>query len=87
VPLPLITKRGGHADQLSHSYEAMDKYRIRSLAGILRSGSLRPEQRHTTLLELKKKCRIVANGAVKRGRSDEAQYYESLPSDMEAGLS
>lgn len=86
VPLPLITKRGGHPDQLSESYEAMDKYRIQSLAGMLRSGTLSPDQTRTTLLELKKKCRIVANGAAKRGRSAEAQYYASLPDETEAVL-
>jgi glycosyltransferase involved in cell wall biosynthesis len=87
VPCPLITKRGGHSDQLSRSYEVMDIYRIRSLAGMVRSGALAPGQVQKTLLELTKKCRIVANGAAKRGRDAEARYYESLPHDVEAGLS
>ncbi len=86
VPVALITKRGGHADQLSHRYEAMDKYRIQSLAGMLRSGRLGSGQMLTTFLELKKKCRIVANGATKRGRNDEATYYHSLPHAMEVEL-
>ena len=50
VPLPgplypqsAHREKGGHADQLSRSYEVMDKYRIRSLTKILESDALKDE--------------------------------------------
>ena len=82
IPSPLIVKRGGHADQLSRSYEVMDKYRIRSLAKILESDVLNDDLRRRTLAELRQKCVIVAQGAEKRGRPEEAEYYLSLPDSL-----
>jgi len=78
IERPLIVKRGGHDDQLSRSYEAMDRYRIQSLLNILNSGILNETQKIKTAEELRTKCRIVANGARKRGRSEEAEYYLKL---------
>ena len=85
IPSPLIVKRGGHADQLSRSYEAMDKYRIRSLAKLLESGALRDDLRRRTVAELRQKCVIVARGAEKRGRAEEAEYYLSIPDSIALG--
>ncbi len=82
IPTPLIVKRGGHADQLSRSYEVMDKYRIRSLAKILESGTLKDDLRLCTLAELRQKCAIVGQGAMRRGRPEEADYYRSLPDSI-----
>ncbi len=76
---PLIIKQGGHADQLSRRFEAMDRFRIRSLEKILTNGSLTAAQKSLTLEELRKKCAVYANGARKRGRADEAEEYERLP--------
>jgi glycosyltransferase involved in cell wall biosynthesis len=74
---PLIVKRGGHADQLSKAV-GLDRYRIRSLDKLLKSKLLTPEQYRAAAQTLKKKCRIYANGCRKRGRIDEAVYYEEL---------
>ena len=79
IPRPLIVKRGGHADQLSRSFEAMDKYRIRSLVKMLESGELKGDLRQRTRDELRRKCAIIAQGARKRGRPEEAAEYLSLP--------
>jgi len=78
IERPLIIKRGGHDDQLSRSYEAMDKFRIQSLDNLLKSGILNEIQKIKAEEELKIKCRIVANGAKKRGRAEEAEYYLKL---------
>ncbi|OPX93431.1 MAG: UDP-Glc:alpha-D-GlcNAc-diphosphoundecaprenol beta-1,3-glucosyltransferase WfgD [Syntrophorhabdus sp. PtaU1.Bin002] len=78
VDKPLIVKRGGHEDQLSRKYEAMDKFRIESLLKIIRSGMLSDDMLHAALEELKKKCLIYANGARKRGRLREADLYLNL---------
>jgi glycosyltransferase involved in cell wall biosynthesis len=79
IPEALIVKRGGHADQLSSSYEVMDRYRIQAMTKALRSCSLTEPQRQGTLSELRKKCNVVARGAEKRGRYEEARHYRSLP--------
>lgn len=78
IEKPLIVKRGGHPDQLSKKYEAMDKFRIKALIKMLNSGDLDEEKRRLTLLELAKKSAIVAKGAEKRGKIEEADYYYSL---------
>ena len=74
----LIVKQGGHADQLSRRFEAMDRFRIASLQKILSQQILTPEQRVLTLAELRKKCAIYAKGAEKRGRLNEAEEYVKL---------
>lgn len=85
IPQPLIIKHGGHADQLSRSMEAMDKYRIKSLVRLLQTSPLNEEQRQSALAELAKKCTIVAQGAEKRGMAEEASFYSSLPGDFTPG--
>jgi hypothetical protein len=61
----LIVKRGGHPGQLSKSMPAMDRFRIYSIIKILKSG-LSPEREKLAGAELKRKCAIVAKGALKR---------------------
>jgi len=78
IDKPLIIKRGGHEDQLSKRYEAMDKYRIQSLVKLLKTGSLDENQRNKTIMELEKKCMIYAHGARKRGKVEEAEEYLSI---------
>ena len=82
IEKPLITKRGGHEDQLSRRYEAMDRFRIQSLFNILKSHTLPLPMHHAALEELKRKCRIYALGAEKRGKEEEVAYYESLPGQL-----
>jgi len=83
VDKPFIVKRGGHKDQLSRTYEAIDRFRINSLAKIIQSDALSPEMRIAALNELRKKCRIYAMGAKKRGRFQEADYYLILCGTLE----
>ena len=74
---PLIIKHGGHEDQLSKA-AGLDKYRIQALTIIVKSGQLSESQTRAALQTLKEKCAIFANGCRKRGREDEAKYYEEL---------
>lgn len=75
---PLIIKRGGHADQLSYRHWGMDRFRVAALSKLLGQGRLTPEQRQATVRVLNQKCRILADGAAKRGRADEASRYSAL---------
>jgi glycosyltransferase involved in cell wall biosynthesis len=84
IPLiskPLVVKRGGHGDQLSHSMWGMDRYRVQSLRNLLRNG-LVGEKRNWTLETLHRKILILSQGARKRGKQDEAATYEAILSDF-----
>jgi len=88
IPLidrPLIVKTGGHADQLSRRFPAMDRFRIRSLVNLLHRNILTLRQEEATLKELKRKCRIYAEGCFKRGRKTEGQFYLELPGKVGGG--
>ncbi len=77
IDAPLIIKRGGHEDQLSKG-TGLDKFRIKAIKKIIKSGLLSEDQRRAAVKTLKKKCDIYAAGCRKRGRTDEANYYTSL---------
>jgi glycosyltransferase involved in cell wall biosynthesis len=77
IDTPLIVKRGGHEDQLSRS-SGLDKYRIKSIKNIIKSNLLSKIQHRAAVQTLKEKCAIYASGCRKRGRVDEAEYYEAL---------
>jgi len=74
---PLVVKRGGHPDQLSRRH-SLDRYRIQSLAKILRSGTLSDDQAWAARAKLREKCVIYAAGCRKRGKIREAETYEAL---------
>ena len=76
IDVPLVLKRGGHADQLSRRYWGMDRFRIVTLCKLLDSGWLSGRRQRATLDMLHAKCRILAQGAQKRRKS--AAIYESL---------
>jgi len=46
---------------------------------MIESGQLTDEQRDLTLREIGRKCAILAAGAAKRGKAEEAAYYASFP--------
>ena len=74
----LLTKHGGHADQLSKKYGAMDRFRIRALHRLLASGCLTATQQHLATEMLLIKLKIYINGAHKRQRHQAVINYEKL---------
>jgi glycosyltransferase involved in cell wall biosynthesis len=74
IDKPMIVKRGGHEDQLS-KMPGLDKYRIHAIKKILQSNILSHAQSQAAQQTLKEKCRIYADGCIKRGRNKEAAYY------------
>ena len=82
IPDRLTIKRGGHADQLSRSIWGMDRYRILALQKVLRS-DLDRSQEAAVLKMLRHKVAIVAAGARKRGREQEAQNLEAIVAELE----
>jgi glycosyltransferase involved in cell wall biosynthesis len=77
IGMPLIVKRGGHADQLSRMPE-LDKYRIQSICGLLDRGCLSTDQARAAIKTLTEKCAIYARGCRKRGRREDARHFERL---------
>ncbi|NIT12840.1 MAG: glycosyltransferase family 2 protein, partial [Candidatus Dadabacteria bacterium] len=77
IPQALTIKHGGRPDQLS-SRHSLDRYRIRALDKILKSGVLNGEQYEKTKEEFIKKCNIFSQGLEKRGEENEAENYRKL---------
>jgi glycosyltransferase involved in cell wall biosynthesis len=79
LPDVLVTKYGGHPDQLSRTTPCLDRYRIGSIVKVLEDGNLPDELFAAAVAELTRKCAIFAAGCLKRGRVDEAAHYRGLP--------
>ncbi|RLE08266.1 MAG: glycosyltransferase family 2 protein [Candidatus Aminicenantes bacterium] len=77
IDKPLIVKRGGHPDQLSHKYWGMDRFRIKALEKALNL-DLTLEQEKLVRQEIIRKAKILVNGFRKRGKEKEAEVYQQL---------
>lgn len=65
----LINKYGGHADQLSTMYKAMDYYRVKSIDNLLKNYDLSKDQEEAALEEIFSKCKILIKGYEKHGNT------------------
>ena len=79
---PLIYKYGGHDDQLSRKFHSMDKYRVLSMIGVLKSSILNDEKRSALIATIQGKCSILINGATKREKFDEVDFYLDLLNEV-----
>lgn len=77
VAEPLVIKHGGHADQLSRRYPAMDRFRLHALHKLLSQNHLTPDQAQAALATLNDKTAVYCAGARKRGRHEEADRLEA----------
>lgn len=75
---PLVKKHGGHSDQLSLTTEALDRYRVLSLLGLLITGDLSTEEGEDIVAVIREKSGIVAGGAAKRGELERETFFRSL---------
>ncbi|MDD5585168.1 MAG: glycosyltransferase family 2 protein, partial [Candidatus Omnitrophica bacterium] len=78
IPYHLTIKEGGHPDQQSAKFPAMDRFRIYAIEKILKSGVLPDTLRNAAVQELKNKCSIYIQGALKRKKTDEVVYFTKL---------
>jgi len=76
IKKPLIIKYGGHSDQLSRKYEAMDKFRVKSLIKLLNTVELNDYQKKAVIETIINKSNILYNGAIKRGKVEDAEIYK-----------
>jgi len=72
VDRPCTIKQGGHSDQLSSAH-SLDQYRIQSIEGLLKAGTLNHTQQKAAVTVLRKKYTIYGQGCIKRGKLDEGQ--------------
>ncbi|MDH5352873.1 MAG: glycosyltransferase family 2 protein [Gammaproteobacteria bacterium] len=75
---PLITKYGGHSDQLSNHYWGMDRFRIRALQNLLNNVELDEENRLATEKILQKKLNILLKGAHKHDNQSVIDEFSPL---------
>ena len=72
---PLVTKYGGHSDQLSTTYWGMDRFRIQSLKNLLSNPNLKSNQIPLILETLIQKLDILAKSFTKREKMKEAEEF------------
>ncbi len=75
VERPQIKKYGGHEDQLSRHHWGMDRFRIKSLEKVIQSGVLNNADHSAAVQTLTSKAEILAQGATKRGKHEEAREW------------
>jgi len=78
IEKPYILKYGGHPDQRSREFPAMDRFRIRALVKILSQNILAPEQTAAARKMLEEKAKIYIEGALKRGKEKEADEVRRI---------
>lgn len=78
IAKPLIIKRAGHGDQLSERYWGMDRFRVAALSRLLLDDRLDGDRRHAVVDVMTRKCAILAHGARRRQREEEAERYLAL---------
>ncbi|MBP9866227.1 MAG: glycosyltransferase family 2 protein [Candidatus Omnitrophica bacterium] len=87
IDKPYLLKYGGHADQRSREFPAMDRFRIYALQKIIASQTLTPEQTLQALAMLDQKTQVVLTGALKRQNTQEAAQMETLRRQHAFGVS
>lgn len=82
LPTPLVTKFGGHADQLSRQHHSMDAWRVKALEMILQAPAIeaKPHWKEKAIQGIIERCKILAKGAEKYRNSDAALYFSEKQS-------
>ena len=78
IDQPLIVKYGGHDDQLSSRYPAMDRFRVRALHRLLSHETLSPGDYAAAKKVLCDKLEILCRGASKHGNRELLEEFEPL---------
>ncbi|MCF8059881.1 MAG: glycosyltransferase [Bacteriovoracaceae bacterium] len=78
VEAPIIIKYGGHEDQLSSRYKAMDYWRVRAMDEIFKVGNLSSEDEKELISVLIKKSEILKMGYIKHQNVENLPFIEDL---------
>lgn len=76
IEKPYVVRAGGHEDQLSRKYPAMDQFRIESLCGVIQSGKLNQMQLIAAWKVLEQKILIYCQGAIKRNKYEDVKSLQ-----------
>ncbi len=79
---PSLTRFGGHKDQLSSQYPAMDRFRISALIKAL-DAEQEPHYRQALLKILTKKLPILINGYQKRNNQPMYQKFQTILTSLD----
>ncbi len=80
----LVIRYAGHGDQLSQKYWGMDRFRVQSLAKLLRSNQLDAQQQRLVRDVLLKKLDILIVGSQKRRNLDMLEYCQNLKCGLDS---
>jgi len=83
-PEPDLIKYGGHQDQLSTRFEAMDRFRVAALLIALKKEK-EPEKRDTLRKAIIKRLLILYNGAQKRKNLEGIKSFKELLENLQNG--
>ena len=78
----VIIKYGGHDDQLSAKFKAMDIFRIKTYQKLLEKKSLSVERKQEVLVIAQKKCEILITGYEKHGHHEKATEVKNILSGL-----
>ena len=78
----LVTKFGGHSDQLSKAYWGMDRFRVQTLQKLLNHSILTSSQKSSVLRVLIEKLEILAKGFTNRKKLCEAEKFIDLKASL-----
>ena len=74
----LTVKRAGYCEQLSEKYGQIEIFRLKALHTLIGNGAFSAERKYAAKEEFRNKAKIYAAGCRKRGRNEEAEFYERL---------
>ena len=86
VTEPILIKYGGHPNQLSNRYKAMDFWRVLALKNILNHASLTPTERQRVVQTIQNKCKILQKGYQKHQSSHPTQELNHYDNDLIARI-
>ncbi|MFA6236345.1 MAG: glycosyltransferase [Bacteriovorax sp.] len=80
---PVIIKHGGHDDQLSAKYPAMDFWRLKSMHWILKTRNLSHSHKLIVIESMKRRGEILMNGYRKYGNASACQKVEEMLNELD----
>jgi glycosyltransferase involved in cell wall biosynthesis len=78
IDSPLVTKYGGHPDQLSKTTTALDQYRIQAIIKLIDQNNLTTAHLESARNILKTKLEIYLKGAIRRGNTQDISHYKYI---------
>lgn len=71
----LVTRHGGHGDQLSFALPAMDRFRVMALLDLMLKVELSPQQKRWVLSGILQRSEVLLKGAQKRAKEEDVRIY------------